>query len=98
MLESIGAAVYVLGTRRRRGDFQGTNQTPGIPDLYVVLPARGEIAARHLWIEVKTPGGRMRPAQQVFADLCESTGMSHVWGDLDNVVGFLERGGWLKAA
>jgi hypothetical protein len=32
LLRSIGAQVWVLGTRRKRGDYQGTMQTPGLPD------------------------------------------------------------------
>ena len=33
LLETVGAAVYKIGTTRKRGDHQGTMQTPGIPDL-----------------------------------------------------------------
>jgi hypothetical protein len=39
LLRSIGAAVYVLGRPPRKVTARmGTGQTPGIPDLYVVLP------------------------------------------------------------
>lgn len=31
LLGMLGARVYVLGTRRKRGDHQGTRQTPGLP-------------------------------------------------------------------
>ena len=33
LLETVGAAVYKIGTTRKKGDHQGTMQTPGIPDL-----------------------------------------------------------------
>ena len=33
LLESVGAAVYKIGTTRKKGDHQGTMQTAGIPDL-----------------------------------------------------------------
>jgi hypothetical protein len=38
LLKSVGGAVYVTGTRRPRGDFQGTCMTPGIPDVLAFLP------------------------------------------------------------
>ena len=40
LLRSIGADVWVLGTRRPRGDSQGTRQTPGLPDVFAVLLGR----------------------------------------------------------
>lgn len=46
LLRSIGGAVYVMGTHRRRDDHHGTMQTPGIPDLMAFLPiARNLISA-----------------------------------------------------
>jgi len=38
LLRSVGGQVYVIGTTRPKGDRPGTMQTPGIPDLYVLLP------------------------------------------------------------
>ena len=43
---------------------------PGVPDLVVLLPE-----ARVLWIEVKTPKGRIGPAQNAMAD--RLAGMGH---------------------
>lgn len=37
-----------------------TTSTPGLPDLYC---RRGNF---HFWIEVKKPGGKLRPAQETF--------------------------------
>lgn len=38
LLASVGGRVYRVGTRRRRGDYQGTMQTPGLADLRAFLP------------------------------------------------------------
>ena len=38
LLETVGAAVYRIGTTRKKGDHQGTMQTPGIPDLCAFVP------------------------------------------------------------
>ena len=40
LLKTVGAAVYRIGTTRKKGDHQGTMQTPGIPDLcaFVKVP------------------------------------------------------------
>ena len=39
LLETVGAAVYKIGTTRKKGDHQGTMQTPGIPDLVAFVPS-----------------------------------------------------------
>lgn len=99
LLRDIGAAVYVLGTKRARGDWQGTRQTPGIPDLWVFLPPRK--VADHsgptgLWIEVKADGGRLRPEQESFRYGCQLAGVGHVVGGVDEVVQHLVAGGWVQ--
>ena len=38
LLNTVGAAVYKIGTTRKKGDHQGTMQTPGIPDLVAFVP------------------------------------------------------------
>ena len=40
LLKTVGAAVYTIGTKRKKTDHQGTMQTPGIPDLvaFVAVP------------------------------------------------------------
>lgn len=103
LIRSIGGSVYVLGTRRKRGDFQGTCQTPGIPDLYVFLPASPRpgpdgaySSACALWVEVKAAGGRARPEQQQFQQQCEASQVAHVLGGLDAVIAFLIAGGWIR--
>jgi len=96
LLRSLKAAVWVLGTVRRRSDYHGTMQTPGIPDVKAFLP--GHVRSRRgLWWEVKTAKGRLRPGQAAFRDLCEQAGESHVVGDLDALIAWLTSAGYLKA-
>jgi hypothetical protein len=103
LLRSIGGAVYVLGTRRPSGDFQGTRQTPGIGDIFALLPKpplpapTGEGKACGVWIEVKASGGRLRTEQAAFRDQCIAAAVPHVVGGLNQVIEFLIAGGWLKA-
>lgn len=92
LLAAVGCAVYVLGTTRRRGDYHGTMQTPGLPDLFVFLP-RG---LGTLWIEVKAPGGRLRPEQRLFRQRCVEAGQPHVVGGYQAVVDELRRCGLLR--
>lgn len=97
LLRSLGARVYVLGVRRRRGDYQGTMMSPGIPDLMVFLPRRPPAAAGSLlFIEVKAAGGRLRPEQTTFRALCTLAAVSYITGDLDAVVAWLMDQGYLR--
>ncbi len=104
LLRSLGATVYVIGTRRRRGDYQGTMMSPGLPDLEVFLPMqRGDEMDlpygqwkssrprpfRFLKIEVKAPGGRLRPEQRVYQELCAVASVDYVVGGLDDVIAWL---------
>lgn len=101
LLRSIGGKVYVLGTKRPRGDHPGTCQTPGLPDLYAFLPApplalpalRRRTA---LWIEAKAAGGRATDAQRAFAIECHASHVAHVLGGVDEVIHWLIEQGYLK--
>jgi hypothetical protein len=83
LLRLIGAKVYILGTKRRKGDYQGTMQTPGIPDLYAFLHNQP------LWIEVKARGGNRSEAQFEFANA--ATGACHAYfcGTADEFTAYL---------
>lgn len=71
-----GCRVYVLGTRRRRGDHQGTMQSPGIPDLYFFAPR----ILGGQWVEMKSAGGRLSVEQVAFASAAQDTGTPwHCW-------------------
>lgn len=99
LLETLGAKVYVLGTKRPKGDYPGACQTPGVPDLIVFLPKSRvlQAEAHHLYIEVKTPKGRMSDEQFVFRDNCQRANVSHIYGGVDQVTAWLERFGYLKS-
>lgn len=108
LLRTLGARVYVLGTRRSRGracstcgtfvpEHQGTRQTPGVADVLAFLPARGG-ARVVLWWEAKRPdGGRISGDQQEFRRLCEESNTAHCVGPLDALIAWLIAGGYLRA-
>lgn len=110
LLRSIGADVWVLGTRRAKTDFQGTRQTPGLPDVFAVLPklprytydqpVRAEVvgdpARRALWWECKAIGGRLRPEQQHFQTCCQQADLWHVVGPFDALLEALAERGYVN--
>lgn len=116
LLTSIGSAVYVLGTRRPAGkpcpqcgtfvpEHQGTRQTPGLPDVYAVLPPRQATMLREpLWIEVKAPAGPSRkagtltPEQEAFRDVAHTANTCYVAGGIDAVIAWLVKAGYLKGS
>jgi hypothetical protein len=66
MLEVNGARVWPIIERIPWGR---KTSTPGLPDLtgWFVLPTRqhpGLLFPLHFWIEVKRPGGKLRPSQE----------------------------------
>jgi hypothetical protein len=100
LLKSIGAEVWVLGTRRPKGDHMGTRQTSGLPDVCAFLPVLllgGNIASygTQLWIEVKAAGGRASAAQLAFEQACRRTNTPYLRGDLDALIGWLTTAGYL---
>lgn len=107
LLRSLGANVYVLGTRRRKGEHQGTMQTPGLSDLIAFVPltaaaattfnyTRGQARAL-LFIECKAKGGRLSAEQEAFRIMCLAAGAEHVVGNLDAVIAWCIAHEYLKA-
>jgi hypothetical protein len=97
LLRSLGAWVGVLGTRRPGGDYQGTCQTPGFPDVYAIIPRRGAGGAETaVWWEVKSERGRLRPEQDDFRRRCFNAGHAHVTGGLSALMAWLVAAGFLK--
>lgn len=94
--------IWILGTRRRRGDYQGTRQTPGIGDVFCVLPplpgalpGSWGFAPPVLWIEVKADDGELSDAQENFRD--RVTGRcAYVTGGVDALQAFLREAGYLR--
>jgi hypothetical protein len=91
LARALGASVYVLGTRRRRGDYPGTMQTPGIPDLWIWWPARPAHyhPAMGLWWEVKAADGCRTDAQEQFAAECEAARVPYGCGTCDEFIRLL---------
>ena len=66
LLETVGAAVYRIGTKRKKGDHQGTMQTPGIPDLiaFVRVPLSSSSSFRmSAWTSLQVSPGRVSCVQ-----------------------------------
>lgn len=89
LLQSLGATVYKLGGARRRGDYQGTMQTEGLPDVFGFLPVRGSTRRIAFWWECKAAGGRVRPEQRVFLELCADADLVHILGTFDDLIAWL---------
>lgn len=101
LIRSLGGRAYVMGTRRRSGDFQGTMQTPGIPDVMAFLPSppRADVDGRTLlFIECKAARGRLRPEQREFQALCHGSNVAHIVGGLDDVIAWLAARGYVRAS
>jgi hypothetical protein len=101
LLTSMGHRVWRLGTTRRTGDYHGTMMDPGLPDLIVRLKQPSPSTTppwRRLEIEVKAPGGRLRPEQEEWRDFCEAEGIDHIVGGLDDVIAWLTREGYLRSS
>jgi hypothetical protein len=109
LLRSMGADVYVLGTRRPRktacphckalvGETQGTRQTPGLPDVIAFLKTTDALVGRfQVAIECKRKGGTMSPDQERFQASCAASGVAHIVGNLDDVMQWLVAKGFLNA-
>ena len=96
LLTSVAGSVYVLGTRRPTGDYQGTRQTPGLPDVWFYLPRRGDRPAVAGWLECKAPKGRLSEAQRQFREECHESSTDHVTGGVDDLIEYLVSVGRLK--
>jgi len=104
---TLGGRVWRLGTRRRRGtpcpscgtfvpEHQGTRQSPGLPDLFLWLPARDVVPATTLWWEAKAGRNPLRPEQQDFRAMALSAGHPHGVGGVDSFVAWCVGQGRVK--
>lgn len=99
-LRRISSQVWVLGTKRPKTDkCHSTRQTPGIPDVYAILPPRhrrGETRRRPLWWEVKARDGKRSGDQDDFREAvlaCEDH--FYVCGGLQALINFLVAEGYV---
>jgi len=100
LLRGLGGIVYVVGTHRKKGDYQGTMQTPGIPDVMAFMPPRvvlGVARPVFLFIECKAKGGRLSLDQDNFRRHCADALVEHVVGGLDDVIAWLVARQYVKA-
>ncbi len=97
LLRLLGAEVYVSGTVRRAGDYHGSMQTPGIPDVQAFLPSTRRHPPRLLCWEVKRARGKMSTAQVAYRAHCLAAGVPHVVGDIDALMAWLVEQGYLRA-
>lgn len=106
LMLQLGAEEYVLGTKRRKTDFHGTMQTPGIADLQFFLPEKrtrfdvdGEtrLTRRLVIIEAKREkGSRFSPEQIAYGELCVAAGVDYIGGCLNDVIAWLVRENYLN--
>lgn len=99
LLRLIGAQVYVLGTARKRGDWQGTMMTPGLPDIIASVPRWSlhlRVNRERLEIEVKATTGRLSDAQKTYRAHALSAGIEHIVGGLDAVQAWLRERGFVR--
>lgn len=101
LVDSIGGKAYQThqgaGPRRRNG-YQGLNATPGLPDLYILLPKRKDGPdgwPRVWWWEVKVGRDTLRPAQREFVDAHNGRRIPCGVGDLDEFRLWLKDDGYL---
>ena len=94
-LRSIGGAVWVTSQGYRK-DPGGTRMTPGLPDLIVMFAYK-----RKGWTfaEVKTPKGKLSPAQVVFRDEAIAAGVPwEMWRSVDDAAEWAKRRGLVAGA
>lgn len=109
LAKTIGAEVWVLGTRRSAGkpcpkcgtfvaEHQGTRQTPGHPDLVMFLPLVASDAKALLYWETKrADGGRTSMEQIQFGKAATAAGVDFGIGCFDDFITWLVRRGYCRA-
>jgi len=95
LLKLVHAEVWVLGTVRKRGDWPGTRQTPGLPDIlaFVRCPLMIYPPAQFIAIEVKASSGRLSPDQRRFEAACRRADVTYLVGGVDAVLAWLRARG-----
>ena len=87
LVQKLGFAVWDMEQNRK------TRQTPGFPDLVVI--GHGLI----LFVEVKTPKGKLSEHQELFRDEVTANGGTYlVWRDVRDAWDYLVAEGIIKEA
>lgn len=99
LLNSIGAAVYVMGTIRHDGNSDDTIPIPGVSGLLLCwLPDRriqssGVIVSTNvpvlLFVQCMAKDAEMSPEQRIFRRWCHAAHVHHVVGDQQAVIQWL---------
>lgn len=98
LLRLLGAKVYISGTVRRSGDYQGAMQTPGIPvEAFLPLTSESGWPSRRLlkW-ECKRVGGKLSEAQRAYRSCADDTGVLYVAGTFEDLKTALTVWGYLS--
>ena len=77
----------------RMAQARASTQSLGFPDLFAFAPISSGL--RTITVEVKRPGGKVRPEQAVFQERCIERGMLHVVGGTEEVLAALQANGLL---
>jgi hypothetical protein len=56
------------GGKARGGKLKAMGLKPGVADILILTPRKSQHATRILWLELKSKGGRLGPAQKAFMD------------------------------
>ena len=102
VLKIVHAQVWVLGTVRKRGDWPGTRQTPGLPDIIASVPKldcgllNKNRNRDRLEVEVKAGRGRLSYAQEHYRAHALSACIEHIVGGVDAVLAWLRTRGHLE--
>lgn len=92
LVEVLGGSAYEIGRPRPSTDgYQGLRQTPGVPDLWIVLPIARGVDAVGLWWETKSETGERSEAQDTFALWSHRTKTPYGYGTCSDFILWLQQ-------
>lgn len=94
LVTALSGTAYEIGRPRPRTDeHQGMRQTPGVADLWIVLPIARGVDAIGLWWETKSEVGERSEAQDEFAMWCHRAKTPYGYGTCADFVVWLQQHG-----